>query len=168
MRRKNETQTISFPAPQSSRLYDSKEASRYEKGGFLMAPPSMAQNDDQRELMGEYEYFGSVTSRPLSKSQKKNVSDNFSEFSIFHNQYDTNHGKTSQKDQYDYSNSENAKKVQAIRAKQRMEPIRPFLYIQEEGEIVKIKMVGKRWIMVGSKKVDSQFATGRVTVWERQ
>jgi len=31
--------------------------------------------------------------------------------------------------------------------------VRPILYLQEEGEIVKVKMVGKRWIVVGAKQV---------------
>ena len=46
-----------------------------------------------------------------------------------------------------------------------MEPVRPFLYLQEEGDIVKIKMVGKRWIIVGAKKDNLQFTTGHITIW---
>lgn len=74
------------------------------------------------------------------------------------------------KDEYKYENTENYQKVQTIRGKHKMHACRPFLYLQDEGEIVKIKMIGKRWIFIGAKLENEDDGTtgGHITVWERQ
>ena len=51
----------------SQSLFDNKDSLRKNKG-FLYAPDPSLMQDSQKELTGDYEYFGSVTSRPLSKS----------------------------------------------------------------------------------------------------
>jgi hypothetical protein len=49
-----------------------------------------------------------------------------------------------------------------------MSAVRPFLYLQEEGDIVMVKLIGKKWIIVGAKNVQEDGTTkGHITIWER-
>lgn len=46
--------------------------------------------------------------------------------------------------------------------------VRPFLYLQEEGEIVMVKLIGKKWIVIGAKTLrEDGSSRGHITVWER-
>ena len=52
--------------------------------------------------------------------------------------------------------------------KSQISAVRPFLYIQEEGEIVMVKLIGKKWIVIGAKtSAEDGSSKGHITVWER-
>lgn len=91
------------------------------------------------------------------------------DFSIFHHPYDSNKNFTTKRDDdYKFENADNFAKVQQIRMKSQVSAVRPFLYLQEEGEIVMVKLIGKKWIVIGAKALrEDGTSRGHITVWER-
>lgn len=126
----------------TSSSYSLKYRKKTETTNFLMKSQSQGVHFHQlntlntptynisrdKEVNG-FDYFGSVTPRPMSKSYKT-ISDSMQDFSIFHSPYAYETAQSmGRKDEYKYENTENFQKVQAIRGKQKMLAVRPFLYL---------------------------------------
>lgn len=73
-------------------------------------------NNELHPGNNEFEYFGSITPRPISKTIKGSIQESLQDFSIFHQPYDTN--QDSKKEcQYKFENDDNHAKFLKIQEK---------------------------------------------------